>query len=48
MILGRAAILRQRAEEWIDGAGSAADFITVNAIGEAATTIVSSNQVVTL
>jgi hypothetical protein len=33
---------------WIDGAGSAADYISINAIGETAATIVSSNQVVTL
>ncbi len=48
MILGSAAILRQWAEVWINGADSAADYISVNAIDEAVATIVSSHQVVTL
>ena len=46
--LGRAAIIRQRAEEGIDGIGSSADFVAVGAIGETAATVISSNQVVTL
>jgi hypothetical protein len=41
--LGRAAIIRERREERIDGAGSGPNFIGVNAIDKAAAAIVSSN-----
>jgi len=38
-----ASIIRERREEWIDGVGSGPNFIDVDAIDKAITTIVSSN-----
>ena len=45
MSLGWAAIICQRAEYRIDGAGCAADVIAVDAVNETAAAIVFSDQV---